>query len=72
MKGNPSRLDAIDDIPDSESMAVTVIREQVESTAPPSLKVKRVDHYYSRWSKAWKYRVSIQNNSLALHLFYFA
>ncbi|KIP01325.1 hypothetical protein PHLGIDRAFT_131296, partial [Phlebiopsis gigantea 11061_1 CR5-6] len=24
--------------------------------APPNLKVKRVDHYYSKWSKAWKYR----------------
>ncbi|KIP07742.1 hypothetical protein PHLGIDRAFT_117812, partial [Phlebiopsis gigantea 11061_1 CR5-6] len=23
---------------------------------PPNLKVKRVDHYYSKWSKAWKYR----------------
>ncbi|KAI0088346.1 P-loop containing nucleoside triphosphate hydrolase protein [Irpex rosettiformis] len=23
---------------------------------PPNLKVKRVDYYYSRWSKAWKYK----------------
>ncbi|KAJ8089446.1 hypothetical protein PM082_014695 [Marasmius tenuissimus] len=23
---------------------------------PPSLKIKRVDHYYSRWSRDWKYR----------------
>ncbi|OCH86746.1 P-loop containing nucleoside triphosphate hydrolase protein [Obba rivulosa] len=23
---------------------------------PPTLKVKRVDHYWSNWSKAWKYR----------------
>ena len=24
--------------------------------APPNLKVKRVDYYYSKWSKSWKYR----------------
>jgi len=24
--------------------------------APPSLKVKRLDYYYSKWSKTWKYR----------------
>ena len=24
--------------------------------APPNLKVKRVDHYFSTWSKSWKYR----------------
>ena len=23
--------------------------------SPPSLKVKRVDHYFSRWQKKWKY-----------------
>ncbi|KAK1232480.1 hypothetical protein PQX77_004382 [Marasmius sp. AFHP31] len=23
---------------------------------PPSLKINRVDHYYSRWSREWKYR----------------
>ncbi|KAF9256971.1 P-loop containing nucleoside triphosphate hydrolase protein [Marasmius fiardii PR-910] len=27
-----------------------------ETLEPPSLKVKRVDHYYSRWSRQWKYR----------------
>ncbi|KAL0571467.1 hypothetical protein V5O48_010503 [Marasmius crinis-equi] len=32
----------------------TVAREEV--LEPPSLKIKRVDHYYSRWSKEWKYR----------------
>lgn len=24
--------------------------------SPPNLKVKRVDYYYSKWSKAWKYK----------------
>lgn len=23
---------------------------------PPNLKVKRLDYYYSRWSKSWKYK----------------
>lgn len=39
---------------DLESATSTVIRE--EPLTPPSLKIKRVDHYYSRWSKGWKYR----------------
>jgi hypothetical protein len=26
--------------------------------SPPSFKVKRVDHYYSRWSRKWKYQTS--------------
>ncbi|KAJ2917536.1 hypothetical protein MD484_g2848, partial [Candolleomyces efflorescens] len=30
--------------------------EEKETLPIPSLKVKRVDNYYSRWSKAWKYR----------------
>ncbi|OBZ76351.1 ATPase family AAA domain-containing protein 3B [Grifola frondosa] len=30
---------------------------------PPTLKIKRVDHYYSTWSKAWKYRNSGSNVS---------
>lgn len=45
--------DAYDD-KDDESKASTVVREDL---APPSLKVKRVDHYYSKWYKGWKYRV---------------
>ena len=32
--------------------------EQQEALPIPSLKIKRVDNYYSRWSKGWKYRVS--------------
>lgn len=46
-----------DDDSDNKSTASTVVRE--EGPLPvPSLKIKRVDYYYSRWTKSWKYRVS--------------
>jgi hypothetical protein len=45
------------DANDLESTASTVVRE--EPLKPPALKMKRVDWYYSRWSKSWKYRVSL-------------
>ncbi|KAK0481171.1 P-loop containing nucleoside triphosphate hydrolase protein [Armillaria luteobubalina] len=35
---------------------VSTIKEDEEPLTPPTLKIKRVDHYYSRWSKSWKYR----------------
>ncbi|KAJ4467256.1 P-loop containing nucleoside triphosphate hydrolase protein [Lentinula aciculospora] len=38
---------------DTDSTASTVVQE---AATPPSLKIKRVDHYYSRWYKAWKYK----------------
>ncbi|RDB27185.1 ATPase family AAA domain-containing protein 3B [Hypsizygus marmoreus] len=38
---------------DNESKVSTIVREALPA---PSLKVKRVDHYYSRWSRTWKYR----------------
>ncbi|KAE9402944.1 P-loop containing nucleoside triphosphate hydrolase protein [Gymnopus androsaceus JB14] len=38
---------------DSDSIASTIVHE---AAVPPSLKVKRVDHYYSRWYKAWRYK----------------
>ncbi|KAG6864452.1 hypothetical protein C0991_009401 [Blastosporella zonata] len=40
--------------PDNESKASTIVRD--EPLPIPSLKVKRLDHYYSRWSRSWKYR----------------
>ncbi|KAF5324114.1 hypothetical protein D9619_011112 [Psilocybe cf. subviscida] len=43
-------LGFIDD--DDTVTASTVVRE----IPPPSLKVKRVDHYYSSWTKSWKYK----------------
>ncbi|KAG6856800.1 hypothetical protein H0H87_000497 [Tephrocybe sp. NHM501043] len=39
---------------DDESRVATVRDDEVLPV--PSLKVKRVDHYYSRWGKTWKYR----------------
>jgi len=49
------RFDVEDDGSDNESKASTVVREELLPV--PSLKVKRVDYYYSRWGKTWKYRV---------------
>jgi hypothetical protein len=55
-----SRISEYDEDNESTLTAVTggpVKGEEKESIPIPSLKVKRVDNYYSRWSKAWKYRV---------------
>jgi hypothetical protein len=52
-----------DDLSDTQSeskmSAATTVARGDESLTAPSLKVKRVDHYYSRWTKGWKYRVSL-------------
>ncbi|KAG2024096.1 hypothetical protein CC2G_001684 [Coprinopsis cinerea AmutBmut pab1-1] len=49
-----------DDLPfdnSSKSTITTAIGKEDNLPLPaPSLKVKRVDNYYSRWSKSWKYR----------------
>ncbi|KIK53847.1 hypothetical protein GYMLUDRAFT_178329 [Collybiopsis luxurians FD-317 M1] len=52
---NPSRKASSSryDDKDTDSTSSTIIHE---AAAPPSLKIKRVDHYYSRWYKAWKYK----------------
>ena len=47
-------LDDIDDEDDAESK-LTVVPEV--ALPPPTLKYKRLDYYYSRWGKTWKYRV---------------
>ncbi|KAG6890520.1 hypothetical protein C0995_007720 [Termitomyces sp. Mi166 len=39
---------------DTKTLAATVSDD--EDLPLPSLQFKRVDHYYSRWSKSWKYR----------------
>jgi len=53
-----------DDLSDVQSVSKestsTAVRD--EPLPVPSLKVKRVDHYYSRWTKGWKYRVSISSS----------
>ncbi|KAF8797499.1 P-loop containing nucleoside triphosphate hydrolase protein [Phlegmacium glaucopus] len=41
---------------ENDSNASTILRG--EPLPVPSLKVKHVDHYYSRWSKSWKYRTT--------------
>ncbi|KAJ7766171.1 hypothetical protein B0H16DRAFT_1523250 [Mycena metata] len=46
-----SSFDADDD---SESKTSTIIRD--EPLPPASSKIKRVDYFYSRWSKGWKYK----------------
>ncbi|KAJ3560415.1 hypothetical protein NP233_g10853 [Leucocoprinus birnbaumii] len=64
--GGPSssRVDSLDEPDvgnDTESKISTVAptvrgSENVAELAPPSLKIKRVDYYYSWWTRAWKYR----------------
>ncbi|KAK7039849.1 AAA domain-containing protein [Favolaschia claudopus] len=39
---------------DHESKASTVVKD--EPLPPASTKIKRLDYYYSRWSKGWKYK----------------
>ncbi|KDR69962.1 hypothetical protein GALMADRAFT_255287 [Galerina marginata CBS 339.88] len=39
---------------DQESTVATIVRDEPLPVA--STKVKRVDYYYSRWTKSWKYR----------------
>ncbi|KAH9487460.1 ATPase family AAA domain-containing protein 3B [Psilocybe cubensis] len=52
--GSSSRTNEITIEDDGESKVSTIVRE--EPLPPVSLKVKRVDFYYSRWTKSWKYR----------------
>lgn len=46
-----------DDNESKFSKATTVVKD--ESLPPPILKVKRVDYYYSKWTKSYKYRVRL-------------
>ncbi|RPD60635.1 P-loop containing nucleoside triphosphate hydrolase protein [Lentinus tigrinus ALCF2SS1-6] len=39
----------------SEDLETVAAQPQVP-VPPPNLKIKRVDHYWSSWSKGWKYR----------------
>ncbi|KAF5368050.1 hypothetical protein D9758_004441 [Tetrapyrgos nigripes] len=51
--GKPGASSVFDDKASTIDDASTI---KEEALVPPSLKVKRVDHYYSKWSKGWKYR----------------
>lgn len=41
-----------------QSSAASTIQETL---VPPNLKVKKVDYYYSKWSRKWKYQNSGSN-----------
>lgn len=43
---------------DNESKFSKTTAVANENVSPPALKVKRVDYYYSRWTRSYKYRVS--------------
>ena len=51
--GKSKDADVVEAKPSEADGASTLVRE--EPLTPPSLKVKRVDHYWSK--KGWKYRV---------------
>jgi hypothetical protein len=42
---------------DAESKASTIGKD--EPLPPASLKIKRVDYFYSQWSKSWKSKVGV-------------
>ncbi|KAJ7615508.1 hypothetical protein FB45DRAFT_244515 [Roridomyces roridus] len=50
----PSRAAEYDDEDTESKLSATTVGNEV--LAPAATKVKKVDFYYSRWSKAWKYR----------------
>lgn len=45
-----------DDDDDDDDESTTALVNSDLPPPPPTLKVKRVDYFYSSWSKAWKYR----------------
>ncbi|KAI0767681.1 hypothetical protein C8Q74DRAFT_1370418 [Fomes fomentarius] len=45
-----------EDGPDDDDDSTTALVNSDLPPPPPTLKVKRVDYFYSSWSKAWKYR----------------
>ncbi|KAJ6534955.1 P-loop containing nucleoside triphosphate hydrolase protein [Mycena capillaripes] len=47
-----SRTGTINDVDDAESKGSTIGKD--EPLPPASLKIKRVDYFYSQWSKSWK------------------
>ncbi|KAJ6565102.1 hypothetical protein B0H10DRAFT_1096922 [Mycena sp. CBHHK59/15] len=49
---NESKVSTV--VRDNESNVSTIVRD--EPLPPASSKVKRVDYFYSRWSKSWKYK----------------
>ncbi|KAJ7097392.1 hypothetical protein C8R44DRAFT_843635 [Mycena epipterygia] len=50
----PSAVSPFEDDVDAESKTSTIVKD--EPLPPASTKIKRVDYFFSRWSKAWKYK----------------
>lgn len=46
------------DASDDADTTTTTTAQPPAPLAPPNLKVKRVDHYWSTWAKSWKYRTT--------------
>ena len=40
----------------TQDASTTALVAPAAPLTPPTLKVKRVDYYWSRWAKAWKYK----------------
>jgi hypothetical protein len=58
-----SKSSSLDDISDDDGESkLTVVPDVV--LPPPTLKYKRLDFYYSRWGKTWKYRVRFELDGL--------
>ncbi|EKM57275.1 uncharacterized protein PHACADRAFT_183743 [Phanerochaete carnosa HHB-10118-sp] len=47
---------SVQDATTERNVSTTALLSPAAPPPPPNLKVKRVDHYYSRWSKTWKYK----------------
>ena len=45
----------------------TIASTGQEPLPTPNLKVKRLDFYYSKWSRKWKYQVSLETIKLERH-----
>jgi len=50
-----------------QSTIASTVQAFQESLPPPNLKVKRLDYYYSKWSRKWKYQVSLETIKLERH-----
>ncbi|KAF9449627.1 P-loop containing nucleoside triphosphate hydrolase protein [Macrolepiota fuliginosa MF-IS2] len=62
MKSSGSRIEtaSVSDVGDDTESRISTVAPTVRGgeiqAGPPSLKVKRVDYYYSWWTRNWKYR----------------
>jgi hypothetical protein len=65
IKSSSPRLESSDVGDDTESKistATSTVRGGEDARlAQPSFKVKRVEYYYSWWTRSWKYRVRVLN-----------